>query len=740
MRVLSYAFFALSLAAQVPLQAPPPQPQWLIDLQGVRQATQPPSQQAELGSLDGKVERAWQAALQEPQHPEFQMAVQMASSYYESQGYGLKAEQVLRQALAAAPAADLPTRRNLRLQLAGHFESAQQLVKALAIREELANEPPPAGNSYTPPSNEASTLANLYERMGEFEKAEAAWKKVVALKAAEGPREGSGVGLGVGLFVFGYRSGGQNELASFYARHGRPAEAEKVYSDALAEADRSSSADEWSAVADGYIDFLAQQRRFDDAVELSRRSIARLEGSSDPQAARMLLGRRQRLASLLTQAGRNEEALAVQTQAVQAEEARGSGNSQYPQALAALAETLIQQNRLEEAEKAVAAMRAAGAGDAQGARFHESMAVQMLARIRDLQNKPEEARKLRESVGVPDVTGAGGGRTVGSVVGPAQQAAIQGNVDVAVRTADEALALAAEHVRTNPREISSLMSLASMLVSTQQEGAARRIAVEALAMLERAPDHPRVAEALGSVISTMARLGMGAETGRAMERQEKILLSAKGAGSLSLNSIGEERIALLQHDSDSAGVIEERKRILARTENATGPKSRESLFALREVAWAYTPVNNWPDEERVLATLRERTARFFGESSVDYAHILEHSANRAGQNRDFDEALAWMDQAIEIAQALPNAGIQVKGMMQERERIVQMKEAPPGGPFYGPSRTGGRWFDTNGAQGTDGSGPVRAVISDHPFVVRQATPNATVAQPVPAPPPEQPNP
>jgi hypothetical protein len=168
------------------------------------------------------------------------------------------------------------------------------------------------------------------------------------------------------------------------------------------------------------------------------------------------------------------------------------------------------------------------------------------------------------------------------------------------------------------------MSLANLLMSKQKEEEARRIAVEALQMLEQAPDHPRVAAALGSVVSIMARLGMRVEAERTW-----------------------------------AGVIDKRK---------------------------HPSVNNWPDGQRVLLTLRERTVSPSGESSLDHAHILEHAANRASQNREFDQALAWMDEAIEIARALPDAGVQVAGMMREREQIAQAKQAPPGGPFYGPSR------------------------------------------------------
>lgn len=693
MRAFCFAFFALALPAQV--QAPMPQPQWLTDLQKLQQEMH----QAGLGSLDAKVEQAWRAALQTPRHPQFHMAAQMASSFYQSQGYDLKAEQVLREALAAVPADDAQTRRNLTSQLANYFESIQQLTRALPIREALAKEPPPPSpNGYPPASQEAAALANLYERMGDLEKAEAAWKEVAARRATEGPG-GPGTRViasrkFVATFGPGYGGEAPNDLASFYARHGRAAEAEQLYMKALADAANGA--------ADDYIGFLSGQRRFDEAIELLRQSIARMEASSDPNSARMLLYKRQHLANLLAQAGRSGEALAMRKQTVELAQA----GPEYAQALAALADTLISQNNLEEAEKAAARMREAGAADTHNARFHESMAVQIMARIRDMQKRPEEARQLRESVGVPDLAARNRETTVYDIVGPAQQAAMQGDKDRVVAAANKAIAVAAERSRTNPQEVAGLMSLVSVLMSQQKEEA-RRVAVETLRILEQAPNHPRVADAIGSIAAPMAQLGMLAEAERLIERQETILIGAKGAESLALNSVSQGRIDLMmQREVNWAGIVEERKRMLARTERVAGAKSSESLYALREVAWAYPPLNNWPEEEQLLAALLERTVGVSGKSSLDHAHLLVHMANRASQNRQFDKAVNWIDQAIEVARTLPDGAMQLEGMMQNRAHIVQAKDAPAGGPFYAPQRVpanGGRWFDTDRFQRTDGT-------------------------------------
>jgi len=678
--------------------------------------------QAPLGSLDARVERAWRAALEAPRNPEFQVAAQIASGFYQAQGYDLKAEQVLRQALAAVPETDVQTRRNLKAQLAGLFESAQQLVKALAIREEGG-------------SDELIALANLYERMGEFEKAEAAWQRVVAQRAAQTaaaaqPRLGSRAIL----VRFGPAGSGQNELAGFYARRGRFAEAEQIYKKSLADAEQSGLPYEWNAAADAYAGFLTGQRRYDEAVDLIRQSITRMEQSSEAAAAQTVFYKRQNLAGVLQQAGRAGDALAAQQQAVEAAQARSP--AEYTQALGSLAQMLISQNRLEEAEKTVARMREAGAGDTSNAKFHESMAVQILARIRDMQKKPEEARQLRASAGANDVGGANRA-AIYELASSGQQAALQGNIDAAIASAEAALGLAAERVETNPQEVAGLASLARALMLGQRKAEAQRIAVEMLRIFDGAPDHPRVAEALGSLTLLMAELEMPAEAERIIERQEKILVSAKGDGSPALNAIGYGRIALMQREPNWTGVIDERKRMLARTEKATGSKSRESLYALRELAFAYpasaySMPGAWPEEERLLSTLLERTVNLSGPSSVERAQLLEHMANRASQNREFEKALSWIDQAIEVARTLPDAATLLPGIVQNRARIVQAKDGPAPG-------TGEQWFQQDCSQQTGGaqlgSRPVGGVLVGPPGVIRSKTATAPAGAPAQAQPP-----
>ena len=110
----AFIFTLLTLTLTLLGQTPPPQPEWIEALRTLQQETH----QAPLGSLDAKFESAWRSAVQSPWHPQFPMAVEIVSGFYQSQGYEVKAEQILRQAIALAPDGDSPSRRALNNRLA----------------------------------------------------------------------------------------------------------------------------------------------------------------------------------------------------------------------------------------------------------------------------------------------------------------------------------------------------------------------------------------------------------------------------------------------------------------------------------------------------------------------------------------------------------------------------------------------------------------------------------------------
>lgn len=713
------------MLAQAPLPpAMEPEPQWLKDLREVQQQIyQNPGK-----FLDQKAQQAWQAALATPQHPQFQQAATITLNLYQSQGYDLKAEQLLQQAISLIPPDQLLVKRQLRLHLASHYETIGQLVKAVGIREQMIQEPFPAeGDDSTGFSFEINAFANLYERMGEMEKAESLWGKATELGKTQKIAAISGSAPfrgGISSNRFGYRFQ-QQYLADFYIRRERPEEAEKIYRKALAEA---TAPEDWVSAADGYILMLTQQRRFAEAIELQKQSFAKLDASADPQAFRTVLYRRQSLSNLLEQAGQLDEALAIEKQAVSEAQKNGTGSPEYMQALNSLTQMLMRLNRLDEAEEAIEQTRVAASASKDQLPFAENMAVQALARIRKIQNKPDEARKLRESIHVPSQSSNQQG-SLHHRISSLQQNVLRGNVDVVLVDLDGALALAAEKIPDDPRAAGTLISLANILMGRQKLDEARRIVLAILPLLNDAPDHPGVADVLGSLTYVMTGLEMGAEIEQAMARQEKILIAAKGPESLALNAVHQSRLLLMQRNSDWSSVVDERKRILDRTEKLTGLKSMESFHALRELAWAYPPSNQWSEEQVVLSRLQERTGILRGTTSSDYAHILFQLANRNADNQQFDQALAFMDQGIEIIRNLPDGQTQLPGWLENRVSIVNRRDALLGGkPFIqqnGGMNNNQRWFDTSQSLGTNrprfGGRAERGVMSNLPSVNEPST-------------------
>lgn len=693
------AVLVLASGLRAQTSAPEQPPVWWETLQRASQEVF----QAPLGSLDRKVEDAWQLALQTPQSQYFVAAAGMVSGFYQHQGYDLKAEKILRQAISAVPENDPVSKRRLNLQLASLFENTRQLVKAAAIRETITKQP---ADSLDPEeqASDIQQLARIYEQMGEMKKAEASLKEAASLRAAPKnpstvrditPRSRFFLGRGIRqAFAQGYGANSEYELAQFYQRHGRIADAETLFKKLLADAGQNNPIpDSWNSAAHAYISFLTEQKRFDEAVKLAQECVARAENSANPETA---IYQKQELARILTQAGKTDQALAIQQDAISA---APPGSANRVQALNALAQWFLTQNRLEEAEQTVNELREAGAAD-QNSKFHDRMALHTLAQIRDRQKMPDEAQKLRDRANaeIPGQTK----NELYSLIASAQQAATRIDTGQLMAITDQALVALADRVQTRPQDAGTAIQLVQLLLNNKKGEEAQRVTSAILRMLEEVSpqDHPQIAEALSSTIHVLTSLpGMAQEVGRVVDRQEKIMLAAKGPESLALDTVTSGRILILNRDADFSGALDEQKRRFVRTEKATGPRSAWTLQALNDLAWAHRPVNNWPEEERVLLDLLGRTEAVNGKISSAYVRVLQSIGSRYGENRLFDEALAWMDKAIEITRQLPDGEqLWMRSLISQRTSIAQMKNAPsnssgPANPFYQP-RPNARWFNT----------------------------------------------
>jgi hypothetical protein len=85
-----------------------------------------------------------------------------------------------------------------------------------------------------------------------------------------------------------------------------------------------------------------------------------------------------------------------------------------------------------------------------------------------------------------------------------------------------------------------------------------------------------------------------------------------------------------------------------------------------------------------------------GQSGVEHVNLLEHMANRAAHHRQLDQALRWIDEAIEIAPGVARGSSMLPSLVQTRARFTASTSSPAN-PFYAPApSTAGResrWFN-----------------------------------------------
>lgn len=234
MRALPLILLFTALSA--PAQVAAPQPAWM---EVFKKVFGPQAHGVALGSLDQEVEKSWAAALVAgPRHSSFETAAQQTSQYFASQGYEVKAEKVLRQAIAAAgrveaEPAERDRARSLNLSLAQRLTQDHKFVAAVGVVQELLD----GAKGTSDPGLRISALmqlAQLREQMGEFETVEALLQEAKALQSAPAavPPRGAIAPTGaIGFMRMGSFGGpgGSADLAGFYQRQGDVAKAEALF-------------------------------------------------------------------------------------------------------------------------------------------------------------------------------------------------------------------------------------------------------------------------------------------------------------------------------------------------------------------------------------------------------------------------------------------------------------------------------------------------------------------------------
>jgi tetratricopeptide (TPR) repeat protein len=673
MRRLPFLLLAtalLTLAQIATLGQPPVQqqePSWMEVFERVYGAE---GQGAALGSLDLEVEKSWAAALAAgPGNPYFEAAAQQTAQYFGAQGYDRKAETILRQAIAATKqtAEDPAGTRPLKLALAQRLYQEQKFLSAAALIEGILEETKGAPDPARP--SDLLQLAHLRELMGEMEAAEALFREAKTLLST--PQAAPASGRGRMRFTMGGPRGYaiSGELARFYQRHDDNAKAEALFQKDLEEAKTPEAV---FRARQSYAHFLHSQQRWEESVVQWETLVEVQSAAPRPEDRQMLASSRVSLVQALTAAGKAEKALEILKDHV----VQSSGDDyQRAEALRFYASILIQQKKFEEAEKTVEQIRQpTGKNAAEMSKQAESYADYLLAKIRQMQNRGEEARALREKAIAPSPRpeGTSGPVPVRSLLQPVQELIGRHKHDEAMAQLQRILVDSTPRIHSNPEEIAAFTNFIYSLPEGRREERLELMR-NILSTLDgvRPADHPRMAQALGQLMGSAMEAGLSpGEITRLLDRQEKILAAAKGEDSLALNEVSQLRARFFAFRGDYAEAASEMKLALKRAQALSGARSHPALQIMRELANSLQMISeSWPEEESLRLALIEASTLSKGDGGnlVYEMNQLAYRYHAAGQR---EKAVAWMDRAIELARKNPQTAPMVHDLEELRSEFA----------------------------------------------------------------------
>jgi hypothetical protein len=225
--------------------------------------------------------------------------------------------------------------------------------------------------------------------------------------------------------------------------------------------------------------------------------------------------------------------------------AQSSGDAfQQAEALRVYAEMLVQQKQFDGAERVVEQIRQPSGKDAAELSKHaQSMADRVLANIRQMQNRTEDPRALRERMMAQAPTTEGNPAPVWNLLQPAQEAMQRQKYDEAMTQVQRILADAAPRIRSNPEEIGAFTNLIHQMPQGRREERVELIrAVNSALHCVTPADHPRITQAIGQLVGSTMQAGLkAAEVTRLLEVEEKILVASKGDDSPALNDVSRHR-------------------------------------------------------------------------------------------------------------------------------------------------------------------------------------------------------
>lgn len=695
-----------------------------VSLRGQYQAVQmPPWQDAAQKANDARakgrraeaeliIEKVW-ADVQRAGAGEdyFPAGVQSVVNFYDAAGRTLKANTILHAAEAAV--APLPEQHPNRLAMltlkAQTYQNQGRAIEAQAIYEQVL---PLQVKIFGEDSFESrgllEALAHSYDNSGELEKAEALFRKLDGAEARVIQSEkirppafkGQVMIVVSGRIASMSRAGfaislpfpaAQSPLGEFCDRHGRFAEAEKAFQEAIASAERDTSQNFGLVGALGaYESYLERHRRYREAQQVEMHIIQVHDGPAGAPNLNHSSGDHVALARLYVDGGQFEEANKVFDQVLSETEAStGRDTDEYRNLQMNYAFALMRQKKFDAAEKI--AREIAQNAPANSNDYARENALNLLAQIRGQagDHQGAEAYRARAAARLNLRFQAPEANSVTADLERARALLEQHKIDQAWSQIDHALGTAesAEPYQT----LGFLNEIAGLGGSFPPErGAMADQLMERIAAVQDRTLSP--ADPLynpGLVANYYQSGGRWAEAERRWSHYIQALEEADGPNDPRLVQPLLDLANLFRRQNRSDDSLAAIKRALNIQEKTKGPNSGDVSQILGTLAQLYFDVQNETAAMEAYERQIRLSRRISGRALPD-AQTLTDIAQAYAQHREFDRAIELATEALDIA-SQPEYAEQVQFFRNNLEAIQRQKAAA----LQAPNPTANKWFNTD---------------------------------------------
>jgi tetratricopeptide (TPR) repeat protein len=621
--------------------------------------------------VTGLAERGWAAVRAAgPSHPGFLDGVYAATRIFRVLGQHLRLESVYAEAIKASEGSSLAeVRARLNFMFAHDLIGQRENVKAESIlRSALSTEERSGHNSVLHVAF-LQSLAFDCEQEGDLSEAENLYKSTLGYVAPDlttVPMNRFISSPGPPVPPIGEP---RAILAGFYVTHARPAEAEKLYREAVRQA--SGNLTERLDALRQLSGFLAFYGLKEEAIAAERQVMSLLEAqrTANPDDSGAVSYERKVLAERLTEAGHADEARAILEEDLVRARDSGTQSSEYQGALSWLFQNRMQAKDYDTAEKIaqeavdLAEANATGPDSAQ-----RSSAISKLADVRRAEGQVKQAEELlKSSVNSQDPGGMQGQLT------RIDRLIREGKPQESFREV-ERLAEAADMSNTDVSF--NLRWLAQSFVTWGLKSEAAKVAALAVQREEsRArPDNPRSAYSLvdwaGFYRGQLESVSQAAEL---VTRAEMIVRECCGLKSPQMEPVLRERawMAISAGPAAHFKALEELRDFRAAVYGSNSWPVEEST---RELAASYAESGQWKLAAKLYLDVVDISARRTGGLGYRHVQLLNSIASEFHAHGDCEMALTLDQRALDLATGFPRAE-ELQQLIQKHRGEIQSKLA-----------------------------------------------------------------